>query len=460
MVASILIIDDEVLTLNNLKRVLEKVGYEILLADSGETGLEIFKEHRPNLVLVDLMLPGIDGIEVLKTIKETDANTAVIMITAYEIIEKAIQSMKLGSYDYLLKPFRITDLKASVARALELQSLKIRIIETVETEKGKYYFDKIAAKNKKMANALETAHKVASLGKTAVLITGKSGVGKGILARAIHYNSPRVNGQFIEINCAAIPDSLLESELLGYEPGAFTDARRRKIGLFEKADHGTIFLDEIADMPLPLQAKVLKVLEEQCFARLGGTDQIKIDVRIITATNKDLKKEIEQGRFREDLFYRLNVVPIAIPPLKERKEDIIPLALTFIHNFNHELHRAFEGISEDAARVFLAYDWPGNVRELKNVIERIMALNQSEEILLEHLPLEIKPQLKPPAPDILKKAAIEEKFVSLSELEKRYIRIVLKHTGGNKSQAAKILGIHFTSLLRKLKAVERTTKQK
>ncbi len=454
MAASILIIDDEVLTLNNLKRVLEKVGYEILLADSGETGLEIFRKHRPNLVLVDLMLPGIDGIEVLKRIKETDANTAVIMITAYEIIEKAILSMKLGAYDYLLKPFKISDLKTGVARALELQSLKIRIIETVETEKGKYYFDKITAKNKKMADALETARRVASLGKTAVLITGKSGVGKGILARAIHYNSPRVNGQFIEINCAAIPDNLLESELLGYESGAFTYARRRKIGLFEKADLGTIFLDEIADMPLPLQAKVLKVLEEQSFARLGGTDQIKIDVRIITATNKDLKKEIEKGNFREDLFYRLNVVPITIPSLKQRKEDIIPLALIFIHNFNQELHRDFKGISEEAAKVLLAYDWPGNVRELKNVIERIMALNQSEEILLKHLPLEIRSQKFETRLPVLKERVDKQEFISLSELEKKYIKEVLKYTGGNKSKAAKILGIHFTSLLRKLKSIE------
>lgn len=452
MAASILIIDDEVLTLNNLKRVLEKVGYEILLADSGETGIEVFKKHRPNLVLVDLMLPGIDGIEVLKQIKETDANTVVIMITAYEIIEKAIESMKLGTYDYLLKPFKISDLKTSVARALELQSLKIRIIETVETEREKYYFDKIAAKNKKMIDALKTAHKVAHLEKTTVLIMGESGVGKGIIARAIHYNSPRADEQFIEINCAAIPENLLESELFGYEPGAFTDARRRKIGLFEKANHGTVFLDEIADMPLSLQAKILKVLEEQSFVRLGSTNQIKIDVRIITATNKDLKKEIEQGNFREDLFYRLNVVPITIPPLRERREDIIPLALTFIQYFNHELHRSFKGISEDAAKVLLAHDWPGNVRELKNVIERIMALNQSEEILLEHLPLEIKSS-KSTFP-ILKESVEKTEFISLNELEKKYIKEVLKFTGGNKSKAAKILGIHLTSLFRKLKSIK------
>ena len=453
MAESILIVDDEVLTLNNLKRALEKEGYEILLADSGETGLEVFKKHRPNLILVDLMLPGIDGIEVLKQIKETDVNTVVIMITAYEIIEKAIQAMKLGAYDYLLKPFKISDLKVSVARALELQSLRVRISETVETEKGKYYFNKITAKNKKMIEVLETTRKVASLDKTTVLIKGESGVGKELIARAIHYNSPRVDKQLIEINCAAIPDNLLESELFGYEAGAFTDARRRKIGLFEKADHGTIFLDEIADMSIPLQSKILKVLEEQSFTRLGGTNQIKIDVRIITATNKDLKKAIKAGEFREDLFYRLNVVPILIPPLRERKEDIIPLVLSFIQEFNHELHRSFKGISEEAAEVLLEYDWPGNVRELKNVIERIMALNQSEDILLDHLPLEIKSRIGLTETKVLRESVAKEEFVTLNELEKKYIKQVLKFTGGNKSKAAKILGIHLTSLFRKLKSM-------
>ena len=453
MAASVLIIDDEVLTLNNLKRALEKEGYEILLADSGETGLETFRANRPNLVLVDLMLPGIDGIEVLKQIKETDVNTAVIMITAYEIIEKAIQSMKLGAYDYLLKPFKLTDLKASVARALELQSLKIRVSETVETEKGKYYIDRIVAKNKKMLDAMETARKVAVLGKTTVLIKGESGVGKGLLARALHYNSPRVDEQFVEINCAAIPESLLESELFGYEPGAFTDARRRKIGLFEKADRGTIFLDEIADMPMPLQAKVLKVIEEQSFTRLGGTNPTKINVRIITATNKDLKKAIKEGDFREDLFYRLNVIPITIPSLRERKEDIIPLALVFVQEFNQELHRSFKGIAEEAAKTLLAYDWPGNVRELKNIIERIMALHPGEEILLEHLPLEIKSGQGETQIAVLKEAVEKKEFVSLAELENKYIKEILRFTGGNKSKAAKILGIHLTSLFRKLKGM-------
>ncbi len=448
MAASILIIDDEVLTLNNLKRALTREGYEVIVADTGETGIELFKRSRPNIVLVDLMLPGIDGIEVLKQIKCIETTTVVIMITAYEIIEKAIEAMKLGAYDYLLKPFKINELKSNISRALELQSLRVRVSDTVETEKGKYYFDRITAYSKKMVDVVTTARRVAPLDRTTILLTGESGVGKGLLARAIHYNSGRAEEQFIELNCAAIPDSLMESELFGYEPGAFTDARRRKIGLLEKADRGTFFLDEIADMPLPLQAKILNVLEEQSFTRLGGTNQISVDVRIVAATNRNLQVEIEQGNFREDLFYRLNVVPITIPPLRERKEDVIPLALAFIEEFNIELHRSFKGLSQNAATALINYEWPGNVRELRNIIERIMALHQAEEILIEHLPSEItEDRIVEPVIE----EQIEKEFITLDELETRYIKEVLKYTGGNKSRAARILGIHPTSLFRKTK---------
>jgi two-component system response regulator AtoC len=300
-----------------------------------------------------------------------------------------------------------------------------------------------------MADAIRIARRVAPLEKTTVLITGESGVGKGLLARAIHYNSARVDEPFVEINCAAIPESLMESELFGYEPGAFTDARRRKIGLLEKADHGTVLLDEIADMPPSLQAKILKVLEEQSFTRLGGTNQITVDVRIIAATNKNLKAEMETDNFREDLFYRLNVVPITIPPLRERQEDIIPLTLAFIEEFNIELHRSFKSVSTEAAHAITEYEWPGNVRELRNVIERTMALYQVEEICTNHLPLEITTPTT--AAPVIRESIEKEKLMSLEELEQHYIKEVLKATGGNKSHAARILGIHPTSLFRKIK---------
>jgi len=445
-----MIIDDEVLTLNNLKRALTREGYEVLISDNGENGLAIYRERRPNLVLVDLMLPGIDGLEVLKRIKAIDPETVVIMITAYEILEKAVQAMKLGAYDYLLKPFKLVDLKIVISRALELQQLRLRISETIETEKGKYYFGRIIAKNQAMKDTLETAHKIASLDKTTVLLKGESGTGKELLARAIHYNSKRLDKPFVEINCAAIPETLLESELFGYEPGAFTDAKKRKIGLLEKANMGTLFLDEIADMSLPVQAKVLKVLEEQVFTRLGGTQETKCNVRVIAATNKNLQQEISAGRFREDLFYRLNVVPLEIPPLRARTEDIIPLALTFMQDFNHELHRTYKGITGPAAIALTQYSWPGNVRELKNVIERIMSLNDSEEIKPEQLPQEIRALKAASGLEPLMQKQ-QSSFMTLDELERKYIKEILTHTQGNKTKAAQILGIHSTSLFRKLK---------
>lgn len=449
MTRTILIIDDETLTLTNLKRALEKDGYEILIADRGENGLDIFRRQHPEVVLVDLMLPGIDGIEVLKQIKNEDSAVVVIMMTAYEILEKAVEAMKHGAYDYLIKPFKIRDLKATVARALELQTLKLRYTETIETEKGKYYFDRIVSVSPAMAEVVTTARKIASLEKTTVLLTGESGVGKGMLARAIHYNSPRADQPFIEINCAAIPDTLLESELFGYEPGAFTDARRRKIGLIEKADKGTVFLDEIGDMPLPLQAKILKLLEDQSFIRLGATQPTPVDVRFITATNQNLDEAISRRTFREDLYYRLNVVPITIPPLKARPEDIIPLTLSFMNDFNRELHRAYSGITETAGQLLRAYSWPGNVRELKNIIERIMALHPGPEIREDYLPPEIHHHRRENT--IPHESAPGKTMMRLDEMEQKYIQEVLAYTAGNKSRAAEILGIHLSTLLRKLK---------
>ncbi len=449
MTSTILIIDDETLTLTNLKRALEKEGYEILLADRGENGLDIFRGHHPAVVLVDLMLPGIDGIEVLKQIKNEDPATVVIMMTAYEILEKAVEAMKHGAYDYLLKPFKIRDLKAAVARGLELQALKIKYTETIESEKGKYYFDRIISVSPAMAEVVATARKIAALEKTTVLVTGESGVGKGMLARAIHYNSPRADQPFIEINCAAIPDTLLESELFGYEPGAFTDARRRKIGLIEKADRGTVFLDEIGDMPLSLQAKILKLLEDQSFIRLGATQPTPVDVRFITATNQNLDEAIAHRTFREDLYYRLNVVPINIPSLKSRPEDIIPLTLSFMSDFNRELHRNYTGITETAGQLLRAYSWPGNVRELKNIIERIMALHPGPEIREDYLPPEIRlGHREIPDPH---ESNSDKTMMRLDEIEQKYIQEVLAYTSGNKSRAAEILGIHLTTLLRKLK---------
>ncbi|MBN1274638.1 MAG: sigma-54-dependent Fis family transcriptional regulator [Candidatus Aminicenantes bacterium] len=446
---TILVVDDEILTLNNMKKVLEKENYEVHLADSGEKALELHETYKPDLVLLDLMLPGISGIEVLKRIKEKERETIVVMMTAYEILEKAVEAMKLGAYDYLLKPFKINELKNTVRRALETLSLRIRIMDHLKTEKGRYYFGKIVASSKKMKEVIETAETVAASGKTTVLLQGESGTGKELLAKAIHYHSPRSEKPLIDINCAAIPDNLLESELFGYEAGAFTDAKKRKTGLLEKADEGTVFFDEIGDMSLNLQAKILRVLEEETFTRLGGSKSLKVNIRVIAATNIDLAKATKEGRFRSDLFYRLNVVPIRVPPLRERREDILPLCLSFIRDLNQDLKRSYKGISQDAARILQEYSWPGNARELKNIIERIMSLHVSDEIQKEHLPLEMRETIRS---DPTEKIVSGDNFPSLKELENLYIQKVLMHTQNNKSRAAKILGIHLTSLHRKLKS--------
>ena len=449
---SILIVDDEILTLNNLKKALEKEDYEVFLADSGEKALEIMKIEKPHLILLDLMLPGISGLEVLKRVKEGEGEIIVIMMTAYEILEKAVEAMNLGAYDYLLKPFKINELKNTIRRALETLDLRIKVQEHLNSERGRYYFGKVIALSKKMEDVVEMTRRVAASDKTTILLQGESGTGKELLAKAIHYHSPRAEKSIVEINCAAIPDNLMESELFGYEAGAFTDARKRKIGLLEKADEGTVFFDEIGDMALNLQAKVLRVLEEETFTRLGGNKNIKIDVRIIAATNIDLAKATENGKFRSDLYYRLNVVPVLIPPLRERKEDIVPLALHFIQEFNQELKRSYKGISQEAAQAMMDYPWPGNVRELKNVIERIMSLYVDSEILLKHLPHEIKANKKLAKDRLIEEILPEKELIPLGELEKQYIEKVLKHTNNNKTLASKILGIHPTSLFRKLKS--------
>lgn len=447
---SVMLVDDEILTLNNLKKALEKEGYEVILAESGEKALDLLENCRPHLILLDLVLPGISGLEVLKKVKETDREIIVIMMSAYEILEKAVEAMKLGAYDYLLKPFKLSELKATVQRALDTLSLRLRFLDEFEKQKQRYYFGKIVAQSRKMKEVLDMAARVAQSDRTTVLLQGESGTGKELLARAIHYHSPRAEKPIVAINCAAIPENLLESELFGYEAGAFTDARKRKIGLLEKADEGTVFFDEIGDMSLALQAKILRVLEDGTFVRLGGSQPIKINVRIMAATNRDLVKETEKGNFRQDLFYRLNVVPITIPPLRERKEDIIPLVLFFMEEFNREIKRNYRGLEPEAAQALLNYSWPGNVRELRNTVERVMSLYHAENIQLQFLPQEIRQELNLPEDKVLE--SLTKNWPTLDDLEKAYISRVLEYTGQNKSQAARILGLNQATLYRKIKS--------
>lgn len=459
MAYSILVLDDEALTLRTISRALRDQGYEVFVAMTGEEALKIYAEERPDLVLADVVLPGMDGIEVLRNIKRQNPSTIVIMMSAYHMVDRAVEAMKLGAYDYLIKPFHIADMLNTVERATEMLTLRVRVRDTVETAKGRYDFGRILTQNPKVRELLNVVRKAAESDKTTILILGESGTGKGILARAIHYGSPRAVMPLLELNCASLPDTLLESELFGYEPGAFTDARRRKEGLLEKANDGTLFLDEIGNMSANVQAKLLRVLEEGTFMRLGGTRPIKVDVRIVAATNSNLKEAVSRGEFRDDLFYRLNVVTVSLPPLRERREDILPLALDLVQHFNKELKKNFTGFTPAAAELIANYPWPGNIRELKNVVERAMILSPEGDIDAEYLPEEIRDYVagvvaasttSNPNPEF-DLSPTGHQFVTLRELEERYIHEVLAATGGNKAQAARILGIHTTSILRRLK---------
>ncbi|MFH1676155.1 MAG: sigma-54 dependent transcriptional regulator, partial [bacterium] len=386
----ILVTDDEELVRWTFNQILSEEGYNVTLAETGEEALEFFKRYKFDLVILDIKLPGIDGIEVLKKIKELDKDALVIMVTAHGGIESAVQCMKLGAFHYFTKPFELDEVKLLTRQALELSELKIRIEDHIEHQKEEFSFKGIIGESQAMKKVFDISRKVADRPTSTLLILGESGTGKGLLAKAIHFSSPLSEQPFIELNCAAIPDTLLESELFGYEPGAFTDAKKRKIGLVEKAHKGTLLLDEIGDMSLPLQAKLLKVIEDKSFNRLGGDDLNSVDVRFMAASNKNLDEMVRLGTFREDLLFRLNVISITLPPLRDRDDDVIKLAKHFIANLNPTMGRKIESISPDAAQALRTYHWPGNIRELRNAIERVMILEEGPTIELENLPANIQ----------------------------------------------------------------------
>lgn len=440
----ILIIDDQKLIRNSLKVALGKDGYKVSVAESGSEGLDILKINSPDLVLLDIRLPDIDGIEVLKKIRQADPDIIVIMMTGYGTVENAVKAIKLGAFDYVNKPFKMKTISTIIKLALETQQLKREVRDIRDKYKTIYGTDKIIGQSKSTHDTLEMIRKVSKIDSSTVLIQGESGTGKELVAKAIHYNSSRNTGPFVEINCSAIPYTLLESELFGYEQGAFTDAKKTKKGLMEQANGGTLFLDEIGDMELGMQAKILNVLQERKFRRLGGDKLIDADARIIAATNHNLRDEVDKKKFRQDLYYRLNVIHIYLPPLRDRKEDIVPLAKYFINEFNQMFKKTVRGISQDAIDVLLNYTWPGNVRELRNTIERIMIIENPEMIHSKHMPLDITRNLDSAKPLNLP-VTVSDEGVDLKTATENFqavlIKEALERAGGSKGGAAKLLNI-------------------
>lgn len=442
----ILIVDDEELICWSLKQEFEKEGFEVFSSFTGNDGLDIYRETFPDITFLDINLPDKNGIEVLKEIKKINSEAIVIIITAYGEVKNAVEAIKGGAYDYIEKPFELSRVKLTISRALETAELKREVTELQREKRGKFSFDFFIKDSENMIEVINIAKKVASSNTTTVLIEGESGTGKDLLAKIIHYESSRASKPFIEINCSALPETLIESELFGFEKGSFTDAKHSKKGLFELADGGTVYMDEIGDVKLSMQVKLLKVLEEKTFKHIGGDKDITADVRVIAATNKDLKKAVENGNFREDLFYRLKVIPIYMPPLRERKKDIIPIAKHFILQLNNEFKRKVSIISKDAEKLLINYQWPGNVRELRNSIERAMILNDGNIILPGHLPLEIRRRVEEDKRVLSSEykgndffIKIPEDGVNFTEVEKELIKWALSAANNNKTKAAQLL---------------------
>ncbi len=449
MPAKILVVDDEVKMRRVLQMMLEESGYQVGLAKDGEDALEKTKQAGFDLVITDMKMPGKDGLELLRDIRKIDEEMPVIVMTAYGTVPTAVGAMRAGAYDYILKPFDLEEMKAVVEKALAMEKLRRQSRYLQEELEAKYQFEDIIGKSAKMQEVFKLISQVAPT-KSTVLISGESGTGKELIARAIHFHSPREKEPLIVVNCAALPETLLESELFGHVKGAFTGAHRDHRGKFGLADGGTIFLDEVGAMSLNLQAKLLRVLQEKEFERVGGTGSIPVDVRIIAATNQDLKKVIGEGTFREDLYYRLNVVPIHLPPLRERKDDIPLLAYHFLRRYSRELKKHIKEITPESLELMVSYDWPGNIRELENAIERAIVLGMGEHLSADTLPLPLAdgPVSKKTADNLSYQEAKKE---VLRLFEKKFFSRILSQARGNVSQAARLARLDRKNLYQKMK---------
>ncbi|GBD96508.1 MAG TPA: sigma-54-dependent Fis family transcriptional regulator [Nitrospirae bacterium] len=460
----ILVIDDEESIRELLADFLESKGLDVVSASDGESGLNLLKGEKFDLFLLDLMMPGMSGLDVLRETANENINMPSIVITAYASVQTAVEAMKLGAFDYITKPFNLEELYISVKRALDVSRLQKENFRLKKELKRKFGYNKIIGNSSRIQDVIKFIEKIADTDST-VLVTGESGTGKELVAKTIHYNSLRAKKPFVPLNCAAIPKDILESELFGHEKGAFTGAINTRIGRFELANQGTLFLDEIGELAPSLQVKLLRVLQEREFERVGGIKTIKVDVRIIAATNKDLEKAVKEGTFREDLFYRLNVIPLHLPPLRKMKEDV-PL---LIEHFNAEISRRKKKeppkMSEETMNCLLNYRWPGNVRELENLIERIIILKEGDIVTPDDLPdrlREKRPAQKIQAGEHVLTTEGVDLNIMLDEIENNMILQALEISRGVKSKAANLLGLNRTTLIEKMKkkAIEYSAAQK
>lgn len=456
-VPKILVVDDEMIVCESCQRILEEEGYEVEIALSGKEAFEKMKAHPFDIVITDLKMPGIGGMEILRTFRKEYPDSIIIMITGFSTVETAVEAMKLGAFDYIPKPFTPDEVSIVVKKAIEKKSLMLENIYLRQELQEKYGFHNIVGKSKKMQEIYRIIAKVAMTDST-VLITGQSGTGKELIARAIHFNSPRREKQFVPVDCAVLSENLLESELFGHVRGSFTGAVTTKPGLFEVADGGTVFLDEVGNISLSIQAKLLRVLQEREFTPVGGTKAKKVDIRLIAATNKDLEKMIKEEVFREDLYYRLNIVPLYLPALKERQEDIPLLAVHFLKKYAEEMGKAIKGFTPEAMERLMRYPWPGNVRELENVIERTVVMIDDEMISVEHLILpgqqekEILENQIPMTSGELKEIKKQVREKAVEEIERAFILSALERHQWNVTRAAEEVGMlrpNFQALMRK-----------
>jgi len=446
---NVLIVDDEKLIRWSMRQKLESWNYQVLEAETLQEARALLQSEVPDLITLDMKLPDGSGIDFLKHIGQSRSGVPVIVITAFGVVDVAVQALKLGAYDFIEKPINFEKLENSIRNALETNRLKTQVAQTSKSNKTRFGLENIVGKSRALSEVLELIQRLARAGASTLLVQGESGTGKDLVSRALHYESARRDHPFFALNCAAIPETLIETELFGYEKGAFTDAKSMKKGVFEMADGGTVFLDEISEMHINMQSKFLRVLEDQTFRRVGGVRDISVNVQVVASTNRNLEQAVRERMFREDLFYRLSVIPILIPPLRERKEDIPVLVDHFIQRYNIQFRKNVKGITPDGLKLLMAYAWPGNIRELKNAVERAMILVDRDMIDVTQLPIRISDPsggvpVSQPAGDQLVKLPPEG--AGLDDVEKELIQQALQYANGNKTKASKLLRISRDTL--------------